>query len=260
MKRSLDAMLHTLELVIGAILTVATASTIVLPVLLVAGMTIPAGKLKNDIEGSNIKKSIFAVSSKGKITQNALAKPTRLFSLLSKKDKNKEFQNETLNMFLELNKTNKKGEVIQYNTRSHVLTYRMLMKLQKNGFIENLNREPAGTSRLIAESLGMGNFKQLFSGKKTNMYNITFNLTDKERTKEELLSTLSNDNTEPTKEAIVEVVEKQETNVSDIERKRAELLAMKEELLKQKEILNQRMEQNYYTNEETYEEESSRHM
>ena len=72
MKRSLNAMLHTLELVIGAILTVATASTIVLPVLLVAGMTIPAGKLKNDIEGSNIKKSIFAVSSKGKITQNKI--------------------------------------------------------------------------------------------------------------------------------------------------------------------------------------------
>ena len=64
-----------------------------------------------------------------------------------------------------------------YHTLSQGLTVRLLKELQKAGFIENLTYEKVKKSNLFFEKILIGNSKK--SQNKKNMYNISFNLTDK---------------------------------------------------------------------------------
>ena len=248
-KRVVSTLIHTLELAICAI-AIVLSSNVVIPIVAFLAALIPASKLKDDLVGNQVKNSIFSVSSNGKIEQNSLAKPLRMIKLFGKEDKLEEFRKEALNMFLELNKTNKKGEVIEYKTKSHILTYRLLNDLKKAGFIENLKKEDAGQSRLIMESIGLGNFKKIFSGKKTKMFNITFNLTDKERNIENLLELMNGKKKAVTdiksvgdREQEISNSVSQESSLEEIKLEKAKLMAMKDELIEQKEALEQQLEQ-----------------
>jgi hypothetical protein len=88
----------------------------------------------------------------------------------------------------------------------------------------------------------MGNLKDI--GKKTQMYNISFNLTDKDRNKEDLLNVFNKKKEEVKTEEYQKVVKqeeiKKEENIS-----REKLVQLKEYLEREKEINN-----NYEENKE----------
>ena len=188
MKNILKGLLHFIE---STILILAGVSIGSIPLgigLIVAGL-IPMAKAVDNFNGNEIKKSIFSVSKKGKIVQNSLANFFRTLYVFSKKDKNEAFKNETLNMFLQIDKCNKKGKVIKYSTVSQTLTLSLLRQLRREGYIENLEYEKVKESRLILEKILLGNLKGFW--KKYPMYKITFTLSDKERNKENLQKLLN---------------------------------------------------------------------
>ncbi len=186
MKDVLKGTLHTVELFALAVAGIAIGN-IPLGVALVAVATIPASKLMDDVRGNDAKNSIFSVTRSGHIHQNTLAKPLKVVSLLSSKNKQEKFTEEALNMFTEIKEKDKNGQKKKYNTRSQILTLSLLKRLQRHGYIENLEYEKDGESSLFVEKLLMGNFKDLFKGKKYPMFQISFNLTDKPRNKDELM-------------------------------------------------------------------------
>ncbi|MBR4262635.1 MAG: hypothetical protein IKQ35_04665 [Bacilli bacterium] len=187
MKDILNGTVHSIELLALAVVGIGIGS-IPLGIGLTLVAFIPASKLLDDIKGNSIKNSIFSVTRDGKIHQNTLSRPLRFLSLLSKSDKQKQFTEEALNMFVELDEKDKDGVKKQYHTRSQILTLSLLKKLQKNGYIENLEYKESGKSRLISERILLGNFKDLFKNKKHKMYDISFNLTDKKRNREDILN------------------------------------------------------------------------
>lgn len=188
MKRTVSILLHFTELlaITGAIVGIGSIP-LAIPLGVVA--LVPASKLQNDFMGNKIKDSIFSVSSNGRIQQNSLAKPKRFFSILVAQNKREVFTTETMNMFLELEKNKKNGETITYSTKSHSITLRLLQKLQKENYIEGLEFHKAGKSRLIFEKILVGNVASI-KNKKTQMYQMSFQLTDKPRTREDLAALL----------------------------------------------------------------------
>ncbi|MBR3117510.1 MAG: hypothetical protein IKF36_06565 [Bacilli bacterium] len=185
MKRALKTILHSTILLGSAVAAVITLNIPII-IAMVPVATISAAKLADDISGNEVDNSIFSVSNDGKIVQNTLAKPFRFLKLLGKKDKTEAFKEEAVNMFIELKEKDDEGNKIEYSTVSHALTYKLLKDLEKNGYIEDLNRTDAKESRLLFAKLTMGNSD--VSSKKRKMYNISFKLTDKERRYEELLN------------------------------------------------------------------------
>ena len=185
MKRTFKTILHT-TILLGS--TAAAVITLNIPIIIamVPVATISAAKLADDISGNEVDNSIFSVSNDGKIVQNTLAKPFRFLKLLGKKDKTEAFKEEAVNMFIELKEKDDEGNKIEYSTVSHALTYKLLKDLEKNGYIEDLNRTDAKESRLFFAKLTMGNSD--VSSKKRKMYNMSFKLTDKERTIEDLMN------------------------------------------------------------------------
>lgn len=160
-------------------------ATLSLPLGLILATTgvVPITKSSEEFRGNGIKDSIFSVSKNGNIEQSALAHPIKLLSIIKEKDKNKVFQEETLNMFSQL-----KDENITYRTKSHAMTLNYLRQLKKAGYIEELKYKPAKKSRLIAEKLLIGNIKGIFTKGKSTIYDISFKLTKgKKRDKSELL-------------------------------------------------------------------------
>ena len=188
MKRVLNGILHISEL---ALLTGAAVGfgSVPLAIPLIAVATIPASKFLDDLEGNQVKNSIFSASDKGKINQRVLSKPRKFISLLKVKDKNRLITDEALNMFLQINKNNKNGEAIRYSTKSQSLVLFLLRRLQREGYIENLEYKNAGKSKLLLEKLLIGNVADI--KKKTQMYDISFELTDKPRNREELINLLN---------------------------------------------------------------------
>lgn len=172
-----DALIH-----IGALGIIASGFAFPANALLIYFLGLPvvlvsSAKAIDAISQNKIKDSIFSVTKKGYITQNALAKPGHMFKLAKSKDKSKNFIKETYNMFMQLTRTNKKGEVIKYQTVSHSITYRLLSTLQKKGYITNLTREKEKKRRLLFEKMAFGNKEGI--NKKYQFYKITFELTDK---------------------------------------------------------------------------------
>ncbi len=246
MERIIKTIIHTLEVLILATGTVYFANIISIPLLLMA--LIPASKLHDDLNGNEIKNSIFSVSKKGYIAQNTLSKPSRFLKTLLNKNKQEAFTNEILNMFLELKKDNKKGEPIKYNTKSHIITLRLLQMLQRNGYISDLQYEKKNKSSLVIEKLLMGNLKGINLKKKTQMFKISFFLTDKNRSKEELLQLLNpskKEETKPTTDSKPE--EPQITQENNLQQKKEELIKLKEEL----ECLKEHQQEQIISEEET---------
>ena len=185
MKRALKTILHSSLLLGSAVVGVMTGSIPII-IALVPVATISAAKLADDISGNEIDNSIFSVSSDGKIVQNTLAKPLRFLKLLGKKNKTEAFNEEAINMFVELKEKDDNGNKIEYSTVSHAYTYKLLKDLENNGYVEDLDKTYVKESRLFFAKLLMGNSD--ISNKKRKMYDISFKLTDKERNIEELMN------------------------------------------------------------------------
>lgn len=182
MKRAIKTILHG-TLLFGGIAVAIVVGNVWLRIAIVPVAVTSAAKLSDDLRGNEIKDSVFSVSSDGKIVENPLAKPLRLFKLLGKKSS---FNEETVNMFVELKEKDDNGNKIEYSTVSHTITKRLLEKLEENEYIEDLEIEETKKSRLFFAKLLMG--KLDLSGKKKRMFNMSFKLTDKERTIEDLMN------------------------------------------------------------------------
>ena len=178
-KNIIDGIIMSGTLLISSIICVEGIITFNIPlaILTFPVMLVSADRLKSDIEGNTIRNSIFSVSRSGKITQDTLRNHLNFFKLLTKKDKQKTLITEEFKMFKQLKKFDKKGNIKTYHTLSQGLTVRLLKELQKAGFIENLTYEKVKKSKLFFEKILIGNSKK--SKSKKNMYNISFNLTDK---------------------------------------------------------------------------------
>ena len=241
MKDRLDKIRHFVELLIcaGCIVSLNPIAMLVvaIPTLVVAS------KVVDDISGNKVKDSIFSVYSNGKIYQNSTSHPLKLLSIARDENKSNRFVEEALTMFTQLSNKNKKGEEMTYKTKSQPMTLYLLRMLQKNGYITNLESTKAEKKRLVFEKLFMGNLKDI--NKKTQMYNISFNLTDKDRNKEDLLNVFNKKakvKTEEYQKVVKQEEIKKEENVS-----REKLVELKEYLEREKEINNNN---NYEENKE----------
>lgn len=72
----------------------------------------------------------------------------------------------------------KKGNILTYSTVSHGITRKTFKRLTELGYIENYEEEYKKDTRLVLPRLAFGNIKAL--KEKIQMYNIRFNLSDKE--------------------------------------------------------------------------------
>lgn len=201
-----------------------------LPVLIIA-----SSKLLNVIDQNKIKDSIFSVSKKGKITQNALASPVDLIKMLKTKDKQDLFIDQAKSMFEQLDYKDNKGKIKKYSTISHSLTYRLLANLAKDGYISNLEREPYKKKRLFFEKLLIGNNQDI--KKKYQLYKISFSLTEKKYNKDNstkeniILENKPNNKIQNNNEAT-------KINNKSLEEQITELKELKQELLSESQELS----------------------
>ena len=116
---------------------------------------------------AGVNGSMFRVDSKNMIKQRINPLPVLL--RYRGKSSTEIFNEETRRLFDGL----KPGET--YNTKSHSMTYALLRIAEKEGRIEDLTREKTGKkSRLFLENIVTGNWKAIRSGKKHDIYNISF--------------------------------------------------------------------------------------
>ena len=116
---------------------------------------------------TGVNGSMFEVNRKNRIKQRMNPLPV----LLKHRGQSSAeiFQEETRKLFDGL----KPGET--YNTRSHSMTFALLRKAQSEGRITDLTREKTGKkTRMFLENLVTGNWKAIRSGKKHDMYDISF--------------------------------------------------------------------------------------
>lgn len=150
------------------------------PIIIIIGfpiILITSSKIVNILSKNKVKDSLFSVSKKGKIVQNALANPSKIIKLMKSKNKKQAFIEEEKDLFKQLPRTDRNNNIIEYNTISHALTYRQLENLESQGYIENLKKDEYKKKRLIIEKILIGNKKNLM--KKTQMYKISFKISEK---------------------------------------------------------------------------------
>ena len=133
-------------------------------------LTFPVAVLAADSIVYNINGvngSMFEVNRKNRIKQRL-----NPFPILFKhhgENSSEIFKEETKKLFDGL----KPGET--YTTKSHIMTYAMLRNAQMEGRITDLTQEKTNKkSRLFLENIVTGNWKAIRSGKKHEMYNISF--------------------------------------------------------------------------------------
>ena len=89
-----------------------------------------------------------------------------------------------LKFILNSDRKNEEGEQIKYDTNSHSMTKRLLMKAEKAGLITNFESSEKDPQRIIIEKLLLGNIRDKNLFKKQKFYNMSFEITDKIITKE----------------------------------------------------------------------------
>ena len=170
-------------------------------------------KLAKNLEKDYIKNSMFSVQNnalagKSNFIAMGVANPGQVISLVSQKQVLKNhFQERTdreslinaftmgtimnqqmINLFCQLDRKDKNGERIQYTTTTHKVVYDSLLKLQKLGFVEGIppkeEAEKGKEKSLASAKILLGNFENLYE--KVQMYNISFNLTDKVMTSDDI--------------------------------------------------------------------------
>ena len=148
---------------IGAFSIAMIAAPVVVPLVLPAAV-FAADSVIYNIRGVN--GSMFEVNRKHQIKQRL-----NPFPVLMKhrgKSSSEIFREETEKLFDGL----QPGEI--YSTKSHAMTYALLRKAQNEGRITDLSREKSGKSRLLLENIVTGNWQAIRSGKKHDMYKISF--------------------------------------------------------------------------------------
>jgi len=165
-------------------------------------------KLAKNLTGDYIKDNLFSVNNKNFIAMS-MYNPSQFVNLSLAKESIKEqyasndkakvnvltmskiMNQQMLSLFCQLDRCDNKGEPIKYTTTTHTFVYNSLLKLQKQGFIEGLpDKEEledsckAKTKSLWLEKLLLGNFKNW--GEKKQFYNISFSLTDKAITQDDV--------------------------------------------------------------------------
>ena len=116
---------------------------------------------------TGVNGSMFEVSRKNRIKQRMNPLPV----LLKHRGQSSAeiFQEETRKLFDGL----KPGET--YSTQSHSMTFALLRKAQNEGRVTDLTREKTGKkTRMFLENLVTGNWKAIRSGKKHDIYDISF--------------------------------------------------------------------------------------
>lgn len=168
------------------------------PLLSIIPLYISVQSIFDGVTGNYIKDSCFMVYKNKKIKVNDKKVKVnmlmqknidlvKMFKLIFKKDKRASFINEAYKMFEQLPQI-KNNEIIKYGCQSHSITYNLLKSLEKNGYIQNLEKELVGKKTLLIEEIAMG-IKPTF--KKRKVYNMCFELTNKKINKEAFLE-LSN--------------------------------------------------------------------
>lgn len=178
-KNFIDALIMIPILFGSTLICIESITTLSIPISIISLPIIifSADRLKNDLEGNIISKSIFSVSRNGKIIQDTLKNPFRMYQVLKEKDKQKVLIYEELKMFEQLKRYNDKGKLMTYSTISQALTIKFLKKLMNDGYIENLSYQKTKKSNLFFEKLLIGNKSK--TKNKYQMYKISFNLTNK---------------------------------------------------------------------------------
>ena len=153
----------------------------VFPPFLIPGIPLMIGGLGISYDGfmkQDLKKSVFKVNNDNKLVENPF-KIGKSISLMTKKDKVRNFLNESINAFKQL-KVEENNNKITYKMETHGFVKKRLEELQQLGYLENVESKVQDNGKeksFFLENLGMGNFKNLF--KKKKKYDITFNLTGK---------------------------------------------------------------------------------
>lgn len=172
-----------------------------------------ASKMARDgVVGNSIKNSFFMISKNKKINMGTKEEPKNIkVDLLSqdlmtplnrfinarknvslnKNTTTELYLLEALNAFQQLETSDK-----YYGTRSQSATYMLLRKMVKEGYISDLEKTSAGTSKLRIEKLAFGaktedKYGNIIPNKEHDMYNIIFKRTNKPLDYEALKEILS---------------------------------------------------------------------
>jgi len=173
-------------------LGIASASLIIslsFPLLTIVGIPTFIIGLSMSYDGlmkKDIKHNIFKVSkNENELIENPF-RIDRFIKCMFGKNKVKNFLNESMNCFKQLD-VYENNQKVKYKMKSHGFTKKRLEELQKLGYIENLETKVMYNGKkksFFLENLAMGNFKQLF--KKKEKFEMNFNLTGKSFYNEEI--------------------------------------------------------------------------
>jgi len=173
---------QTIKLISGLGVSVISGILVVTPPLTiigVPGLITGLGMSYDGLMKKDLKRNIFKVSRKeNELIENPF-RVDRFIKCALGKDKVKNFLNESMNCFRQLD-VYENDTKVKYTMKSHGFTKKRLEELQKMGYIENLEIEPMYNGKkksFFLENLAMGNFKQLF--KKKQKFKMQFNLTGK---------------------------------------------------------------------------------
>lgn len=182
-----------------------------------------ATRYVNGVQGAS-KNNSMMITSENKIYNKLFNKPehqitqnipnlTELIRVAFVKDKEKMLITQELNFLLGAKRLDDNGEKIKYNTKSQSITRFMLSRAQKSGFIENFESVQSGESLLIAEKIMTGNLKGI-RRKKTKIFDMSFNLSDKEITDADIIKFLKVDTLDSKKFDIVRDKEGKITSIN----------------------------------------------
>ena len=207
-----------------------------------ATLTKGINDIVNSVNGNYIENSIMTVKSNKLITKlsgqpsnyivQGLPSISQFMQATLTENKMDFLKLQEVNLLLGLDTYDNKGNQIEYNTNTHIGNYRLLKKLENEGIISGLTKEPSKKSDLKVEKLLIGNVnkskekeyrkkriqkikenvssqKGFFNkikllseelkigiNKKTQMYKVSFKKTNKEFKEEDIAKMLSfTDNT-----------------------------------------------------------------
>lgn len=147
----------------GTALCVASMPLFVTPVTSVVGSALVVKGAKNisdSLYKNYVENSIMVVKKQKNgdyMIGQSLPSMKQLLEATTSDNKMEFLKLQECNMLLQLDARDENQNPIKYTTRTHVGNFRMLKKLEKDGIITNLSKEPAGTSSLRVEKMLIGN-------------------------------------------------------------------------------------------------------
>ena len=189
MKDILKSVLYFLAFLACVALAVGT-NIFLIDILSVLPIVVCCSRGIDHAKGNMVKGSVFSAYRSGRIRQYGLCHPIRILSFVFDKDKTNRFLDEAITTFTQLKQFDSNDEPMTYNVFSQAMTLQLLRRMEREGYVCNLSYQKAKKSRLILPKLYMGRLPDF--KKKYQMYNISFNLTDKARDFQELRDMIKN--------------------------------------------------------------------